>query len=69
MEEACRQLRQEVPAPFLRDWAEHAVRSRHELEPEELGCGACGDTLVAMLGVTDLIDVPYGPESNIVEAA
>ena len=36
VEEACRRLRQQLPAPFLRDWAEDNVPHRHELAPDDL---------------------------------
>ncbi len=63
VEEACRQLRQELPVPFFRDWAETAVEHRHELEPDEL----VGEVLAQRSGPT-LTPAPAGSAPTMVPA-
>lgn len=46
VEEACRSLRQTLPAPYYRDWAEANVPHRIELPPDEL----VGQVLPSTLG-------------------
>lgn len=70
VEEACRQLRHDLPAPYFRNWAEEKVPHRIELQPDEM----VGQVLTTSIGMavdyevlgeagsrTEVVPVPVRP--------